>query len=559
MTTLDVDRRGRVGIVVLHPPTAFPRWTCGLVLSVLLCATPAPAAQTTPAPAAQVAPAHVLVSVSLSVARGSDGSGERQTSTVSVRASLSISEVLSVVAGLRATPRGSSAYRDALAEVLAIGGTLSRTDVDRFLEQVSGRLDRASSLQIDAGVATVKVTADGVAPWRTTSGGPLTLQPGTVAADAQLNVALRVDDSRVATARPVPSARSSDHEVAWTFAPGQTPAVDVTVAPPLSDGRDGLIIRPAVAALVVFGLPFLALLILAPRRARDTERPLEEDDLPERARRRLSAAGVALGVAGAVSFELVDRDVVGVRHLLASVFGTQEVGIAAIALLGLLPFVALAGQQPHHRRWLLIVGVGGALLVLLAQGLRVSPTGPSSDRVWAYALACCVLAAALIAAIVGALARWLASVAPEVAAASRRLIGRRSRRAIIVVIALAAIVQLYAASTLHRTSGGSASALLRTLADVPILLVNFAPIPLATILGVGLALSLNRRAAPGAEPDFTLRDTRVTLTLLFSMIVVRRGGYRPRLPFPLGFLHRIAGFDMRAAPAGEEPSREDHP
>jgi hypothetical protein len=275
--------------------------------------------------------------------------------------------------------------------------------------------------------------------------------------------------------------------------------------------------------------------MLAPHRSRDGRPPPKGDDVPERALRRLGVTGVALALAGAVSFQLFDHDVVGTSHLLASAFGSQKVGSDAIALLGLLPFIALAGQRRHYRRSLLFVAASGGLLALLAHGLRFSPTGSSSHGVWTYALGCSVLAAALIAATVEALARWLASVAPEAAATSRVLIRRSWRYAIIVVITLGAMLQLAAPSTLHHRTDGSAGALLNTLADVPTLLVNFAPIPLATILGVGLALSLGRGAVAGAEPDFSAPATRITLALLFSVIVVRRGGAIHGYPAPLAF------------------------
>lgn len=491
------------------------------------------------AAAAAAAPAPVLVSITLSASRASNGpDAALLSSTVSLRAPLSSPQMYSSVERLGMPLRGSSAYRDALADALTVGGTLSRADLDAFVGPSSGpgTADRRSSLRIAAGLATVKVTTDGIAGWRgARDGRTVTMQPHTVPSGSQLDVILRVARSRAATAQPVPTTQHFDHQLARSFPAGRTPRVKVGFEPALSHAgpRHARIVSSEVAAFLLLGLPFAAFLALNCQ-SPDPQRSMEVGS-PERALRRLSLIGMALALSGSASFELIDHGGPNVRGLLAHVFGSPGVGFAAIALLALLPVVALADLRRRAWRWLLIIGVSAAFLVLLAYGLRVPATGSDSERtLWPCALASGMLATTLIFASVAALGRWLDSVAPELVEWWCSRVRPRWRRAILVVTALAATVQLLAAST-HIGSATRAIAVLTIFAEVPPLLVNLVPIALSTILGVGLAWSVGRRTGAAGEPDLEDRAARVTLALLFTVVVIRKGGTIDGYPAPLAF------------------------
>lgn len=535
--------------------------TCAIVLGALLFSTRAAAAAT---------PVSVRVSISLSARASSKSHPVRVFSTVSVLAPLSDDQATPAVRRLRASSRESSTYRHALVDLLTVGGTLSRGDVEPFVDPSFGP-GRRLRLLIAEGFETVTVTVDDIAGWRGASDGrTVELQPHSVAANAQLDVSLRVDGSRAATAQPLPTTQRSDHQLSWRFLGGETPRVRVGFDPELFDDGvgDPRIISTDVVDFLVLGLPFAALFALGIGPWRVARRSVETDDVPERALRRLSVAGVTLALAGSVSVEFVDNGVLGLRRLAVAVFGAPDVGIAAISLLGLLAFVALAGSRRRNRRWPLIVVVCVALLVALRHGLGVPPAGSSSERaLWPYAAASAVLMTTVIAASVGALGRWSASVAPQLAEWWCDRITPRWRHAIIAATALAATLQLLGGSAVLGPAS-SATALMRTLAGVPLSLVNLLSLALATILGVGLTCSLGRRAVFAREFPIDDGAARKTLALLFTMTVIRRGGtingYAVPVAFGIGLLALIGalgalGRHRRARLIGDPAVRAEAP
>ena len=468
---------------------------------------------------------------------------------------------------LRATPLGASrAYRDALSEVLGANGLFDpREAIPTFIDN----LDALPALTVSGGTATVTATARGVLgipQWNIGRDSTrLTLEPIRVPVTDALRIDLTPGRSRVVAASQLPAEESAAGPIVWSFAPGSTAAIRLSLKPGLFAPPVRQTAGPAIASFLVFALPFAIFLIFCVDR-----RPPAAEDPALVQLARLSRIMVALAIGAAVSFALFEVDWETVRHWLG--LGPrardvlQQVAPAVAPALVLVPLLAL-----HRSRWkplaLAVLGLLVALEVLVGKALTLDlaraeaqPTASGAHAAipasgWPYAVSACAVGAVLLALTLTAWARWAAATVPEAGEWWRRHVTPAWGWLLVALLAATMILQLvlschaqshqfatemrsvFPGARTTRSAGTAFSAVLTSvLANLPGQLANLALVLFTVVLGVALAASLRRGLGEQPEPRFGGWQLALRLALLFGSAVIGTGGAIHNYAAPIAFL-----------------------